>query len=594
MNKFLFGICPWLIVGIALGYVLALYTNSERDSAAGASILIGESNTVFETEAGANDASAKNIATQAYVENHQSAGSGTTHNLNKLPLQNSQLSETGFSAQHEFMNQLANAGFDQLEAMALQVLQKPLIELTWTSSDSLALIGLRMLELDRDKTVSFLQRSIITHDRRDVLHRVHEVIALLARTHHDELLAWSESTGYSGDRYQIRSMVFQGMARSDPEAAMVLAATYDQQGYVDSQYVILNTWSVSDPEAAMDWVMTQGSVNAESGQIEMVFTHWLTIDNSAAMDFLEGIEDADLKSRLETQFMMELAQRSPQEALTHATTLENRHSRQMTIESAMYSWGERSLFEAIDYATHSLSGADQQQAFRILGDTASMYGHHQLGDTPVEVMQRSDALPAGLRETVRRNTIDAFFQQDAQAALQWLDSVPDAQERNELFSSVAWQLAEYDLAAAQVLFDQSDEVLRSQLGPGIAQQMYLADPVAAWHWQQSIGDPVVSHEVMMGLMYTEALENPDQAMQKVLNSPSGDSPGTVMPIFSSAAFANPEWAVQWVPAANVNEQLRAMMMQVLNEIHESEGPYSGAGLFDIQQNIQFSPHIPGY
>lgn len=163
-----------------------------------------------------------------------------------------------------------------------------------------------------------------------------------------------------------------------------------------------------------------------------------------------------------------------------------------------------------------------------------------------------------------------------------------------MLSSVAWQLAEHDLAAAQVLFDQSDEVLRSQLGPGIAQQMYITDPVAAWEWQQSINDPVVSHEVMMGLMFSEALENPDQAMQKVLNSPSGDSPDTVMPIFSSAAFSNPEWAAQWVPTANVNEQLRAMMMQLLNEVHQSEGPYGGAGLFNIQQNNQYAPHIPGY
>lgn len=327
--------------------------------------------------------------------------------------------------------------------------------------------------------------------------------------------------------------------------------------------VILNVWATVDPEAAMEWASNQPQSMQDFGSREMIISQWLMIDPEAASAYLQTIDDPDLKAQMDMQITAQLAERNPRQAIEKALAIEDADERRMMIEMAMYSWSNRSVLDAIDFATHSLNGVEQERAFEVLGNTFAMHGVDQLGQSPLEIMQMADAMPPTLRVNVRRGTLQRFFQEDPDGAMQWLDSVSDAQERNQLLESIAWVLPQYDLAMAQSLFEQSDANTQSMLAPGIAQKLFESDSASAWYWHDQITDERSRQDVFYSLVHMEARANPEEAMRLAMNASGPESADLMFGVFSSAAYEHPEWAQQWVEQANVGEEQRAILRDIL-------------------------------
>lgn len=492
--------------------------------------------------------------------------------LNQESLRNHQPFSDGFSAELELMNKIAVASFEQLESLALELVGEPSSSV-WGVRNNLSLIGLRMLELDRDKTFAFLQSTMPTQGRGHAIQNMHEIVGALATTHHAELLEWSTSINNRNARQQIQGMVFAGMTTVDPEAAIALYEQYSPVDAADNIYPILATWASLDPQAAMEWAVNKIESGEDRGYREMIFMQWLEADQTSASLFLDSVSDPEFKTQLESQSIMVLANSDPQAALDRAISMDSSQSRSMAIEMAMYSWGEISIIDAIDYATYSLEGFDQQQAFNVLGNAASMHGGSQLGDTPLEIMHRADSLPDGLRQSIRENTMHAFFTQDPDGAIQWLDSVSDQQERERLIGAFAWEIPQYDLAMAQSLYQQSDETMRSMLAPGIAHKLYESDPAAAWSWQQQLADETIRDEVFSSLVLSEAQTNPDEAMRLAMSVSTDIDEHFVLGVFSSVAYENPEWATQWLEQASLDDDTRTQMQRMLDEMQSFPRDY---------------------
>jgi len=505
--------------------------------------------------------SVEKVASQ---KTNSSSAHSSALDLDRASLRNHQPFSQGFSEELELMNKIAGASFEQLESLGLELVDEPSSGV-WGTRTNLSLIGLRMLEFDRDKTFAFLQSTMPTQGRGYSIQNMHEIVAGLATTHHAELLEWTASINNRNARQQIQGMVFAGMTTVDPEAAIALYEQYSPVDSADNIYPILATWASVDPQAAMEWAVNKIESGDDRGYREMIYMQWLEIDQNSANLFLANVTDPEFKAQLESQSIMALANSDPQAALEQAMSMDSSQSRSMAIEMAMYSWGEISIIDAIDYATYSLEGAEQQQAFNVLGNAASMHGGNQLGDTPMEIMNRADSLPDGLRQSIRMNTMHAFFTQDPDGAMQWLDSVSDQQERESLIGAFAWEIPQYDLAMAQSLYQQSDETTRSMLAPGIAQKLYESDPAAAWNWHQQLTNESTRNDVFMSLVHNEAQTNPDEAMRLAMSASTGENEHFAFGVFSSVAYENPEWAVQWLEQASLDDETRTQMQMMLDE-----------------------------
>ena len=584
-----------LVVGVVVGYGASHYV--QRDDAQ-LSLSSGSNTALSSTPKRAipdkNRVSPVNGTSASALK--QEAISARSNPLPILELESSSLKNhqsyaNGFSAELALMNTIGSAPFDQLESLAYDLIdEQP--DIAWAEKNSLSMIALRMLELDRDRTLTFLQSALPAQTRSHGRYGLHDVIVSLASTHHDELLDWASSLSNASDKYQLQEMIFSGMAKLDPEVALARYAQYNAEADGMSAHSILYIWAESDPQAAMQWATEQPESNRGFGYSEMIFTRWLETDSAGANAYLEGVTDPVLKVQMESQAIMMLANRDPQSALVQALALDEPAGRRMAIEAAMYSWSERSLLEAIDYATHSLQGTEQELAFQVLGSTVSMNGGGQLGESPLEIMQSADSLPPRLRDSVRHHTMYSLFEQDPQAAMQWLESVPDQQEKNQLLAVIAWEIPEYDLDMALALFEQSDQYMRPQLGSAIAQKLYQEDPMAAWNWHQQITDEAVKEEVFYILVHAQAQSDPDEAMRLALSGTGERGEQMAYSVFSAVAFENPEWARAWLEQSDFDEALKADMRAMLEQANYMGGmgrEFYGTTEYRIEQ-----PYIEPY
>lgn len=499
-----------------------------------------------------------------------SAASSVTSDVSKqaefnlLELTNRQSYSESFSAELALINSLATANFDQLETLARELFANPRDTVS-TTGETLRLAGLRMLELDGDRTLIFLQDTMSAAGWRNNWNGMHTIIPALAITHHEELLQWSESLSIAEGRQEIQSMVLAGLARQDPLAAITFYEHNNQLEHNASLYAILNVWSEYDAQAAMQWAMNQVPSIDGMDSREMIFSQWLISDPVNANAFLQTIDDPILKTHLQIQANADLATRHPRRAIEQVLSNDDNESRRRVIETAMYSWGAESMNDAIDYATNSLSGAEQEMAYAILGESVSMHGREQFGGSAVEIMQMSESLPPAMGERVRQGNMQSFFREDPDGALQWLNSVGDTEERNRLLHSVAWELPQYDLAMAQSLFEQSDSMTRSMLAPGIAQQLHESDASSAWYWYEQLPDESIRQEVFFSLVQMEAQTNPEEAMRLAQSAIGANSKDLIFGVFAASAYEHPEWARQWLEQASMDEEQKMILRSILEE-----------------------------
>lgn len=492
--------------------------------------------------------------------------------FNAADLRNYRPYSNGFSAELALMNNLASADFDQLEALADELLADQ-SHFSYSPMSAMSMIGLRMVELDKDRTMEFVQNSM---SAANVLHGPHgmtDIISALALSHHEQLLQWSEGLNNGSGKQEIQRIVLTGLAGHDPLAAIAIYEQNDQPDHNGNLYSIVSAWTETDPQAAMQWAMNRSPSVNEMDTREMIFSQWISSDPDSANAFLQSVDDEELRTQFEMYASTELANRQPREALDRIMSIDDPESRSMVIESAMYSWSATSFDDAVDYATNSLSGADQELAYRVLSDSVSMHGPDQFGQSALEIMQTSYSLPEGMGTRLRQSNMQPFFSQDPDGAMQWLDSVSDTEERTRLLESIAWEIPRYDLGLAQTLFEQSDSRTRSMLAPGIAEKLYEDDPASAWVWYDQLADEMTKQEVFYSLVQMESHNNPEEAMRLASNAPGPYTAELVFSVFASAAYEHPDWARQWLDQADVDPQQMQMMRQILDDSRFNERDY---------------------
>jgi len=470
----------------------------------------------------------------------------------------------GFSGELTLLNQIGQADFDELQSLAINLLDKPQQHLV---SHSLQLIGLRMVELDRDETMHFLFSHFSTPSATRSIYEVHSIVDALAGTHYNELIEWADNLPDKQANYGIQAQILTGLARVNPEEALAVYSELNTDEHGQVLYSLLQGWSDADPQSAMMWALdeqaSQSSTTHDLHPTEIVFAQWLRTDYESAKAFLPNVGDQKLKARLELLLINEMSFENPQAAIELAVSMEDQQSRSQAFESAFYGWTSSSLMDAIDYATHSLSGEDQERAYYIIGMNAGQSSPDQFGGTAFDTMVMTESLPTVLGEQIRMATMYQFFQEDAQAAVQWLDTVADPVEREQLLSTVAYDMAQTDLALAQSMFDQSSEHVQMILGSGIAMEMHNSSPESAWSWYEQLSPGHVKTSVLQGMIYSEAQHNPNRAMQLAMDNQGEQGEELVMSVFVSAAGSNYQWASDWLDQATISPDMAVQLRSML-------------------------------
>lgn len=557
-----------LVAAGAIGFVAATAMQSPSNSpAADASPLKHQTdNSVSQATQNRTQASTvgEPLNKTATIANSGSTNVVSSGNIDIDQLVTRKKYASGFSAQLTLMNQIGQADFDELQSLAISLLEESQQHLV---SHSLQLIGLRMVELDRDETMQFLFNHFSSPSATRSIYEVHSIIDALAGTHYHELISWAENLPDKQSAYGIRSQVMAGLARVDPEEALALYSEYSTDQHGEVLYSLLQGWSENDPQSAMLWALNQSTDQPGPGHdmhaTEIVFGQWLTSDYSSAKSFLHSVSDEKIKARLELTLINEMAYQDPQSAIDLALGMQDDYARSQAFETAFYGWSSTSLMDAIDYATYSLSGEDQERAYYIIGMSAGNSGPGQFGRSAYDTMVMTESMPEVLGEQIRMSTMYHFFQEDAQAAMQWIDGVADPVEREQLLSTVAYDLAQTDLALAQSMFDQSSESVQMMLGNSIAMELHNTSPESAWSWYDQLPVGEVKTSLLQSMIYSEAQTNPEKALQLVMDNRGEHGDDMLMSVFANAAGNNSQWARDWLDQADIApdmaEQLRVML-----------------------------------
>ncbi len=562
-----------LVTGAAIGFMAAGILQKQSDDNAVADQLGPASSLSAPGNSKANtiDNVVARDASSTFIDNASSPvidslSTGQSVNINADQLINRNQYAQGFTAELTIMNQVAQADFDELQNLAVDLLQEPQAHLV---SRGLQLIGMRMVELDPSRSMDFLFNHVSSPEATRSVYEVHAMVTALAGTHHNELLSWADNLPDKQAAHTIRTQVLAGLARVNPEEALSVYSQHSTGQFDENLYSLLQGWSDVDPQSAMLWSLDQPGAGHDMHPTEIVFSQWVISDYAAAEAFLNTVDDESIKSRLALSLINEMSYRDPQSAIELAMGMEDSQSRSQAFETAFYGWSSHSLMDAIDFATNSLSGEDQERAFYIIGMTAGNSRPGQFGGNAYDTMVMTETMPDALGEMVRMSNMYNFFMEDSQAALQWLDTVSDPIEREQLLSTVAYDMAQTDLVLAQSMFDQSSESIQMMLGDGIAIEMYNNSPESAWSWYDQLPDGQVKTSVLYGLVHNEAQTNPDKAIQLAMDHQQGHQGAggddMLFSVFATAAGSNQQWASDWLDQANLSPDMSKQLRMILQD-----------------------------
>lgn len=570
-----------LFTGTVLGYVFAVKTIDTTEASlvkTAQSVSVEKTSVPIQTrtplDVSYNDVSRNAIA----VGNTATLASQNTDPIpstavDQISLEFLRVREASFGKLYELMQYLAGSGFPELEQHAAQIMGLNERE-AWEHEAAFQLIISRMVELDEDQALAFITLSYGNDRSGRNNHWYSNAIAALSHTHIDELIAWADSQPSKQQRIALMSEILRGYAQIEPRRAI---AIYQQQDFGGAQsrgqdypHDILHAWSQKEPEAAINWVMTQSDFNINNGALHSAFSSWAYKDPDAANAYLSTIADERVRSELEVIVLDGLAQENPQAALEQALASSEHHTRFAGIQSVLMSWGASAPMEAIDYARNYLSGQEQEMAYQILASTVHMHDYGLFGSGPLETLQQSQNLPVPIQQAIRESTIGMLFDEDPAAALAFIDSVADENERTQLLASVAWQLPAYDMQLAQMIYEQSSAEVRSVLGGSIAQHLIETDPEQANYWYEQQPEGQIRNQMRYMMAERLAMTDPLQALTMFDGTDEINDLGMLGSVFFRVARLNSSAAEQWLQQANVSDSLRAELTQIMKDLSSQQ------------------------
>lgn len=309
------------------------------------------------------------------------------------------------------------------------------------------------------------------------------VFAQISQT--DPQLAITEALNVPNQemRSSVISSVLQSIGRTNPADALVyLDQIPDQQEKLDSSRRLVSFWVQTDPDAAIDWLLSQDEKSA--GQlIQMAVMSLVNSDLDAAIRVLPRV-DKQNQASLRRQIAQNLAvSRSPEEAQQFIQQFEGQ-SDYGQLQASLISGVAQSDVLMAKQLADQLSAGDAR-------DRAYMQVITQRAKTdPVEAARWLDSVSD---ESIRASAIGQlaaqWYAKDPVTAERWLNDLPAGSSRDDAIMQMSYRWRESTAAQDKLIASIENRDKRGQAKIRQVYNVMRSNPAKA---RELLEDPDIS------------------------------------------------------------------------------------------------------
>jgi len=432
-----------------------------------------------------------------------------------------------------------------LDTKTTRALLEGLAKLPPSDKNKIALSALvdRLVRLDPKGALDWANSITNTHGRQEMLVILFDTWSNIDPT---SALAAAQSIDVPALREALTGQVLVNMVRSNPNG--VLAALQQLPGNRTTQQIftqVFTTWGSLDPTAATTAAMSLPATRNRNTAIEGLIAGWATIDPVAALAWADKLPVGDAHTQAVNTAVSELAQQDPQAAATYATSMDNSTIRNNLIQHVGREWAQDDPQAAMNWLQQlnlPHRGLDDAFASYLVGPLSKV--DPQAAANYVAGMPQG----GGLRMTSLYQLATNWAEQDPQADLAWLQSIPYA-NRIALMTDVVSNWAGSDPAAATAYVESTPHNNANFVSmiTGLAQSQASVDVNSALTWAFALPEDGGRDTAVTAVLGKLSEQDPAAAAAAIITMPASQTQtDAVQTIASNWATSDPATAAQWV------------------------------------------------
>lgn len=275
------------------------------------------------------------------------------------------------------------------------------------------------------------------------------------------------------ERASLLNILFFRLAETDPRSALALARTDHFQSVKSIEQIVWHTWARKDLDDALFAAKTQTSLTHQNSAAQSLYAAFGFMGN----DTTERIEAElgiapDRSSRV--RFLHQLADQSPVEAITFINSLPRSINQQEYISWLANHLSLSDPHAALGYANLFVVASDTKTFSNIINSNIARENPRATIERMLTT-ERSDRSSGEYQSAIR-----ALASTDLDAAMQYFEQARSAEDRQQLGSMIAAELAKNDPDDALSWARANDREPYPLLQMSVLLQIAVMDPQLAW------------------------------------------------------------------------------------------------------------------
>jgi hypothetical protein len=327
--------------------------------------------------------------------------------------------------------------------------------------------------------------------------------------------ALNEVPNFNG-RDNLRMTVASRVLKADVEKGLLAMKEWNIRNYVPDMKSVPE-WAARDPRHAAEVVASLGSEYAAREAMKSVGKTWAQSDPESGLRYAFTL-NGQVRATLASEIIGAWAQRDLSAAAKFATAQEDPAMRAAVAQGLVNTWAKSDAAGALGWSQENLRGAARAEAIGGIIKTVAEKDIEAAGEL-VAGME-----PGAAQNRACASIFETWFNKgkdQRDAALAWLEQLPDPQARNAALDKVQWNWVWNDPSSARDFLSGPYGHLASQsLVQQVARNQAAKNPEAAMEWAAGLPADRVA-DARQAVLDNWLQIRPEGAAAYVLKLPAG-------------------------------------------------------------------------
>ncbi len=398
-------------------------------------------------------------------------------------------------------------------------------------------------------------------------------IANLIKRDREQGLAELAKLRPGADSQIVYQMVFEMWASGNSSMAAAAAATAyalpPGNNRTDAFNTVLSTWGKTAPKDMLDWA---GSLAAtDSAPLKDALTEVVSKENEPALaaQYVDKLTDATARNQSIGTIASAMAVKDPAGTMDWLNQVATGTTYDSSVKNLMSGLAKQNPAQAAALVGKITEPGTQANA---ITDLAATWG----ATDPQAALTWIDTLPDALataRNAAISATVAGWAKTDPSAALAYVQSAPDPSVYLGAAPALAAALSKSNPQAALNWVDSLPEgTAKDKALSNVLTSFAASDFGAAWSYAANLTSRTARDTAMTGLVVAQAKKDPAQAATLLGQLPPTDQISTTGNVAAAWALQDSRGATQWVAQLPPGEQRDAAFASALKAVQASKLP----------------------